>query len=703
MRPLYRIQQIEIEGFRGYPKRAIFSFENKNMLIIYGPNRAGKSSLLNAIDWCLYGDHITTEQYTKIRERINWEIKNFSAREEPFVKLVLKDSNGNILEISRRGKISFEAKKNGTSFTTESIVLSEIKASIKDFYAGIHLHQEAIREFIIAKPEDRKDPLLRILGLSALSDIRNLVSSQKMAVKLEKECGILRERIQDMQKIYKENIERIKSELSHIREDFYSENGIVKLCDDIATELKTIAQNAMLPEPVFETYDMLPNRQKFLKELDTIITNLRSAHPATQKFSDIANKLQNCETLKGKIQSLKEEEKNISNKINDLLQKYGDKQQVLKTKGKLEADLTAKKQERNAKNSLSGVISEAKNYVESMKELTKCPVCEQSISRDTLLEHLSQVHNSMGAEIKSIEQTITQIEKDIEKYEAVIKNYEDIEFQHKQLLIKKEDLKKDVETLIGKTLPPGFDLLSEVEENIKLLNGEKDALKKKTDEINAILDNLLKRKQDIQNIQQVLDWETEINKLSEATKSKEWNDLNEIIMRAVTLDRQLEIINEAVNNKITEIVEDALNKVKTDISQIFARITNRSDYPNLTLDTERFELLASNNQEERKAVPFFNQGDLNAAAIAIFLALAKSEPQHNIGFILLDDPSQSLHSDYKQAFAEILNDIVATRQVIISTMDTEFKDYCLQKVVKEKRCYVLSPKPNDNPDIKIEE
>ena len=700
MKPLYRIQQIEIEGFRGYPRKATFNFDNKDLVLIYGSNRTGKSSLMNAMDWCFYGDDITKEKKTNIRERIDWEATNFLAT-EPAVRFILKDIANKCLEVYRKGKKTFEIKKDGILLKDNDVV-AEIKASLADFYAGVHLHQEAIRNFIIATPSAKQDALLRILGLSAISDIKELVASQKMAIKLEKESEILKERIQEMQKIHKENIEHTKSDLSHIKEDSFSDSGIAKICSDIATELESIAQNAGLPVPVLETYDTRSNRQKFLKELDTIITNFRSAHPSTKRFSEIAKELQNCEIVKGKVQSLKDEEKNISNKINDLLQKYGDTGQVSKTKDKLEADIRTKKQERTAKNSLSGVISEAKSYIESTKELTKCPVCEQNISRDTLLEHLSQVHNSMDVETKSIDQVIRQMENDIKIYEAVLKNYRDIEVQNRQLLIAKEDLKKNVETLIGKTLLPESDLFVEVNQKINSLSDEKNVLKKKTDEINVILDNLLKRKQDIQNIQRVLDWKTEIDKLNEATKSKEWNDLNEIIMKAETLDRQLEIINEAVNNTITEIVEDNLNKVKTDISQIFAKITKRSDYPNLTLDTERFDLLASNNQEERKAIPFFNQGDLNAAAIAIFLALAKSEPQHNIGFILLDDPSQSLHSEYKQAFAEILNDIVATRQVVVSTMDTEFKQYCLEKVAKEKRCYELIARPNDNPDIKIE-
>ena len=52
-----RIERVSIKNFRQY-KNVVFEFDKKgqcDLHIILGNNGIGKTNLLNAISWCLYG------------------------------------------------------------------------------------------------------------------------------------------------------------------------------------------------------------------------------------------------------------------------------------------------------------------------------------------------------------------------------------------------------------------------------------------------------------------------------------------------------------------------------------------------------------------------------------------------------------------------------------------------------------------------
>jgi len=65
---MLRIKNVKIEGFRGFTQEASFEFDNP-ITLLYGGNHQGKSSVLNAVEWCLYGDDCIGEK-SGIRERV---------------------------------------------------------------------------------------------------------------------------------------------------------------------------------------------------------------------------------------------------------------------------------------------------------------------------------------------------------------------------------------------------------------------------------------------------------------------------------------------------------------------------------------------------------------------------------------------------------------------------------------------------------
>jgi chromosome segregation ATPase len=50
----YRIAGLTIEGFRGFTTSQSIVFNGRNVFI-FGENDRGKSSIIEAIQWCLFG------------------------------------------------------------------------------------------------------------------------------------------------------------------------------------------------------------------------------------------------------------------------------------------------------------------------------------------------------------------------------------------------------------------------------------------------------------------------------------------------------------------------------------------------------------------------------------------------------------------------------------------------------------------------
>ena len=61
-----KLLRLELENFRQYRDQVTFNFsldDEKNMNIIQGVNGAGKTNLLNALTWCLYGTEENLSKY----------------------------------------------------------------------------------------------------------------------------------------------------------------------------------------------------------------------------------------------------------------------------------------------------------------------------------------------------------------------------------------------------------------------------------------------------------------------------------------------------------------------------------------------------------------------------------------------------------------------------------------------------------------
>jgi DNA sulfur modification protein DndD len=104
-----KIQSIELENYRQYRDKAIVELScdsERNINVIQGVNGAGKTNMLNAIDWCLYGVEEHLEKYSGkkqpiINDAVLKELKN-GQRTYAKVSLKMISSDGRLHVFERQ-------------------------------------------------------------------------------------------------------------------------------------------------------------------------------------------------------------------------------------------------------------------------------------------------------------------------------------------------------------------------------------------------------------------------------------------------------------------------------------------------------------------------------------------------------------------------------------------------------------------------
>jgi len=177
-----RITQLFLEGFRGINKRVELTLD-KNSAVIYGGNGAGKTSLLQSIEWGLYG-HLPYMKGDEF-EREDAIVNQFHPSGEAEVKLELENGGQSyaILRKRKRGKTSIggsqlalqEKGKEYQAEEAERRIIEAIGLSQDDFYTTVYMHQDAIKILVSGSPEERSDVIDRLLGIRLLRDLSKAI------------------------------------------------------------------------------------------------------------------------------------------------------------------------------------------------------------------------------------------------------------------------------------------------------------------------------------------------------------------------------------------------------------------------------------------------------------------------------------------------------------------------------------------------
>ena len=106
-----QFEKIEIKNFRGYYAENLLEFsnnENKPLTMVVGNQGGGKSSLMEAIQWCLYGEdikqlrHVEAEGPAEVALTFTHEKKKYNKLLVPSVFYNFKSRNFSLLNFKTK-------------------------------------------------------------------------------------------------------------------------------------------------------------------------------------------------------------------------------------------------------------------------------------------------------------------------------------------------------------------------------------------------------------------------------------------------------------------------------------------------------------------------------------------------------------------------------------------------------------------------
>jgi DNA repair protein SbcC/Rad50 len=692
---MFTLQSVTVEGFRGFTKKTQFDLDAP-VVVALGPNGGGKSSLACAVEWCLFGSGVETEKNTGIRERISWESRNHrSAQCSVEVEL---DAEGETLVVHRlapkSGRSEFWFRLGSAAPVRDEGELRALLGGleIKDFFTAVHLHQESLRTLLLAKPGERKQDFYRLLGLASLLNQVNAISDAD----LESMLGEVDREFEEFETALKgkilgrqADIERARRECldNGLAESDLSRDGLPRLWGKLGAKIGRFCSAYAIKDCGLPGECPGKDAARVAKQQ---LQRLRGSCPALQEQGSVLAQINTLGGLREAYEKAANQLKLAEAEIKKLPPGERDPSKLEDEIQKLDEELKGKKRKRSEADEKAAVLSEALAYFDKLKITgkAKCPVCGQGIdSVETLREHYDK--EIRGRILGALDREINEISsrrKAANDAKEKIEGLQD-EARRKEKLVTAERAK--IATALGRELSSKDDPLTFLDKEIGQLGKRREELRKQVERIEEDLGDIEKLADRVATLQELIRLQDDLNAISQTSKTEAFRRAEAARLEIESFARAVEALSRSLTRTLEEEAEKRLGSVKDGIGEAFKALTGRADFPRLVVSPDtKFAARVEGGPGVAEALAVLNQADTNCAAISIFLALAVAPTtSHKLGFLILDDPSQSLDGAHSRRLAEVLAKTAESRQLLVATADEELSARLQEGVTKRKKVY----------------
>lgn len=706
---MFALSRLKVKGFRGFRTAEEFRFETP-VISFFGENGSGKSSGLNAVEWCLFGGGCTGKQ-TGIRERVGWIVPNLHM-ETADVSVEVELTEGDETYVIHRSlaqprkKASVEeglelTLPDGTTLTGEEAeerLAALLQSSFRDFLTTVYQHQESIRAVLTQEPKDRNDAIDRLLGLSSQRNMLLAINEANCRA-FQKE---ITERFADFEQSVQTALTTREGDLANLRRQA-EESGLPRnrltakaACQEaqtVAESLAQFAEAAGLKATALEVPNQWTELAAFDRSAKKIISGMRGQVPGIQEQQDMLRNQKRLLTIKIGLETAKQRWDGLTVKVHALDKEHGSREEldtkIVDTATKLETE-----QERlRTTNGQAAILKEAIEFLDTADDVdAPCPVC--SSEQHGLLDRLRQLWaEKLQALVTRITSKIEALKSEIKRLRSFVALYQKVDDEAKQLQQEQADLVAQVASVLNRKLTEEDDPLALVTSELKRLGRRLQELAQAIQERQERLDTV---EQDLTRVRLVHDYLQQVRKkevLEAIQGSAAFRKLETLRDEIAQLVEDSEAIKDAVAEMAREEGEAKLTMAAQNIDRYFRQLcrTTAVQQLKLTITTDKRahrNVYAITDQDDRDLTPILSQGELNALALAIFLGLATAAKESaTFGFLMLDDASQSLGTEHKKQLAQLLDQVARDRRVFVATMDAEFHRYLMEHITKAKTEY----------------
>ncbi len=380
-----RVETVQLENIRSHVQSTVPFAEGFNCLV--GGLGCGKSSVLYAIDFALFGDPIGRSYDYLLRERAD------------IGKITVKFTHGgktySILRTLRRQdkrisqdmeQLKFFAGKKLIASSKNEAVAEQLKAITgldKDLFREIvWVRQEHLKELLDVTPRQRQKRLDELFGISNYEEAWNNIAKFQRGYEIEKD---VREHDEDVV-----GFERLQINYNRAVKDFAL----------VESERENLGKNLVKAESVLkeassklDSLEELRNKtEKLGKKQAELRANLKNIEDTCANLAnEIEQKKDSVNDLEERLKSLSTQEKSYMNRLLEAgLESNQTIEQLREHVSTLEDQIAVLRGEQESN---KREITSSEKRVSSLKTENKCPLCLQSISdgyKKDLLERLEK-------------------------------------------------------------------------------------------------------------------------------------------------------------------------------------------------------------------------------------------------------------------------------------------------------------------------
>jgi exonuclease SbcC len=659
-----RLKSLALKNYRQY-KEASIEFAD-GITGIIGLNGAGKSTIVEAMAWTLYGNNAartdkegikrtTAPQSASVECELIMEI---GGTEYKIVRMLKGSSQTGDASIIAGGKIIADSVKG-----VEKEVNHLLGMDWKSFYKSFFAKQKELNSLTDATAAGRRDAIIRMLRIDAVDKV---IDSVKKKIKDNKlELDVLKKSLKDtnillseklviernmkesdkLLKIVEIDISKLETERSKFKEKFNEERAIHnKYIQMDKTRGNLEARLTGISKRESELNDELAQVKKLEKEFLTL-------QKAYNEYTELEKQLK-------KLSIARESEiRATEGKIEDLRGKYSE---LSENKKKLKAGSPCP---------TCGQVIKDKAYIEKHFDEEMQKIKEEGQKLKIRLDALKAEKRSTLTDLKfdleeylSLSERLKELEPSYNKYpmiKAKVEKKDDVELARTRIVKERTDLEADLKSALTELKKVPYD-----EKRYEKINEEYDQVESNLNKNNEIK-NEIKFKVG-QFAQAYKDKQKELDETEKAAK-----DIKDKTLSHEQLEQFIGLA--------TEYRQYLISRIRPKLSEIsgmlLSELTN-GKYTGIELDEEYTLWIYDGNM--KYPLPRFSGGESDIANLCLRLAISQMIAESSgieTGFIILDEIFGSQDMIRKQSIMEALNRLTKQfRQIILITHIEDVKD-----------------------------
>jgi len=678
------ITSIELVDFLSHADTKL-EFEN-GVTVFVGDNGAGKSSIIDAITFALFGQHTRKSNKSLIKRGSNQGFTKigFSINGRQYQAVRKIDNKGSLSakfsEIIGDDRIELaagERKQFGESMTRE--IEKTIGLNFEKLKIASIVQQGELNAIINAKPKEFKELLNAIIGIDKLD-----VASESMKMVNKEFRKKIREKIgyddTEIEKLsldlerYQKEIEEAKPEKNQLEA---KQIKLQKEVDDLRKKIETEA-------PKIDKINQLGLRRKEL-----IAYAKEAIHEIQHEINENESKIRDCEgcfehaslkeDLESKIQKVEQAVEDTVKKIQELTNQTAS----LKEKQLLASKLQLKDNKCPVCDSnvekLNPLFQEKhlKEEMVLLKEKTISKEKEKDVYNQKRKEFSEKLQNARDAEATLRAYSISnkeQLKKIQVEVETKKQNIQKIPLATNGSLLEISQIDSHTKIIFENILKLEIETSGFKEQEFlnlkKLVNEKQMSLSQIDQQIGAISEKIFKGEEQINVIQYAI---SELKIVKEYVKG-----LDEIQINIFSRDGPV----------ATSLRSWALNTISVKASEYLSQLNTKIQRILLSEKTRDVSITCYSKNEVLE-LESLSGGEKVSVALALRLGMASLLGASNLNLMILDEPTTHLDAERKKSLVGVLSQLSnisnseSPMQFLIITHDAEiFEDSTVERIYK---------------------